>query len=49
MIPYLFAAQGVDSSYHLRINMSVKTCINWGISVHSVHKGEVLISTSVYI
>ena len=39
----------MDSSYHVRINMSVRRNIIWNISVHSVHEGEVLFFFGVYI
>ena len=41
--------QGVDSSYHIWTNMSVRRGIIWGISAHSIDKGEVLIFSSLYI
>ena len=40
---------GVDSSYHVRIDVSVRRGIIWGISVHSINKGEVLFFSSVYM
>ena len=36
-------------SCHVRINVSVRRGILWGISMHSIHKGEVLFFSSVYI
>ena len=41
--------QGVDSSYNVRNNVSVVRGIFWHISVHNIHKGEVLFFFSVYI
>ena len=41
--------RGVNSSYHICTNMSVRRGIIWGTSVYSIQKGEVLIFTSVYI
>ena len=41
-------AHGVGSC-HVRINVSVRRGILWGISMHSIHKGEVLFFSSVYI
>ena len=32
-----------------RMKMSVKKGIIWGISIHSIHNGEVLFFSSVYI
>ena len=40
---------GVDSSYHVWIKLSVRRGIIWGISVHTIHKIEVLFFFSVYI
>ena len=40
---------GVDSSYHVQINVSVWRGITLGISVHRVHKGEVLLISNLYI
>ena len=37
---------GVDSSYHVRTNVSVRRAFIQGISIH---KGDVLIFSSVYI
>jgi hypothetical protein len=34
---------GLDSSYHVWTNMSVKGGIIWDISAHSIHKGDSLI------
>ena len=34
--------EGVDFTYHVWTNMSVRRVIIWGISVHSIHKEEVL-------
>ena len=31
----------MDSSYHVQTNMGVERGIFWGISVHSIHEGEV--------
>ena len=42
-------AQGVDSSYHIWTSVSVIRIIINGISVHSMHKGEVFLSSIVYI
>ena len=42
-------AQGVDSSYHVRINMSVRRGIIGGITIHIIHKEEVKFLSSVYI
>ena len=39
----------MDSSYHIQINVNLRRAIIWGISIHSIHKGEVLIFSSVYI
>jgi hypothetical protein len=36
---------GVDSSYHIRTNMSVERGIIGGISIHSTYKGEVYFSS----
>jgi hypothetical protein len=33
---------GVDSSYHVRTNVSVRRGIIWDISVHNIHKGVAL-------
>ena len=38
-----FETEGVQT------NVSVRRCIIWGISVHSIHKREVLFSSYVYI
>ena len=35
-------SHGVDSSYHMQTNMGVRKGNVWGISVHSINKGEVL-------
>ena len=32
----------VDFSYHIQSDVSVRRGIIWGISVHNIHKGEVL-------
>ena len=40
---------GVDSSYHVPTNESVRRGIIRGISVHRIYKGEELFSSSVYI
>ena len=40
---------GLDSSYHVQINVSVKKGIIWGISIHNIHKGEVWFFPSAYI
>ena len=32
----------VDFSYHMQSDVSVRRGIIWGISVHNIHKGEVL-------
>ena len=40
---------GMDYSHHIRINVSVIRGIIWDISAHSLHKGEVLFFSSVYI
>ena len=40
---------GVDFSYHLRTNVSVIKGNIWGITVHGIHKGEVLFFSSAYI
>ena len=39
----------VDSSYHVQINASTKRVIAEDTSIHSVHEGEVLLFSSVYI
>ena len=39
----------MDPSYYVQTNVSVRRGIIWGISVHRVHKGEVLFFSSVYI
>jgi hypothetical protein len=39
----------VDSSYHVQANVSVRRGIIEGISVYSIHKGEVLFISNVYI
>ena len=39
----------VDSSYHMRTNVSVGRGIIRGISVHNIHKGEVSLFSSMYI
>ena len=39
----------LDSSYHVRINVSVRRDIIWGISIHSMHKGGVYFFSNVYI
>jgi hypothetical protein len=41
--------KGVDSSYHIQINVSVSRGIYSGISVHNIHKEEVLYIFSSYI
>ena len=40
---------GVDSSYHIWINVSVRKGTIRGIGVHSIHQEEVLFFFSVYI
>ena len=40
---------GLDSSYHIRTNMSVRMGVIWGTSIHKIHKGEVLVFSSVYL
>ena len=40
---------GVDSSYHAQINVSVRRSIIWAIIVRSIHKGELILISSVYI
>jgi len=35
---------GVDSLYHIEINMNVRRGIIWGLSVQSIHEGEVYFS-----
>ena len=42
-------AHRVDSSYNIQTNVSVRRGFIWGINVHSIHKGEVLFFSSVYI
>ena len=37
-------SQGVDSSYCVRINVSVERGIIWSTSVHDIHKGDVSFS-----
>lgn len=39
---------GVDSSYHVWIDVSLRKGVMWGISIQSVHKGEVLFLFSEY-
>ena len=34
-------SMGMDSSYHLQTKVSVRRGIIWGISIQSMHKGEV--------
>lgn len=41
--------QGVDSSNHAWTNVCVRRGNIWGISVHNVHKGEILLYSSVNI
>ena len=43
------ATLGVASSYHVRTNVSVRRDKIWGSSVHGIHKGKVLIFSSMYI
>ena len=39
--------QGVDSSYNVLTNVSVRRGIIWGINVHSINKGEVSLMQSL--
>ena len=39
----------VDSSYHVQTNVSTQRVMVQDTSVHSIHKGEVLFFSSVYI
>lgn len=41
--------RGVDSSYNVQANMSVRRGVTRGISVHSIYKEKVLFFYSVYI
>jgi hypothetical protein len=50
--PYFLSckfSQVVDSPYDVQANMNVEGGIIWGISVHSIHNGEIFIFSSVYI
>ena len=49
LCPGLFNVRGVDSSYNIRTNVSVRRGINRGIRVHNIQKGEVLFFSSAYI
>ena len=40
---------GVDSSCHVRTNVSLRMDIIWGINVRSIHNGEVLPFSIMYI
>ena len=42
-------ARGVDYSYHVRTNVSVRRVIIFGISVHNIQHGEVLFFFSVCV
>ena len=48
MIDQNHLPRGVDNSYHVRTNVSIRSGIVWGISVHIVHKGQVFIFSIVY-
>lgn len=48
-VMWLRQAPGVDSSYNVQANMSVRRGITRGISVHSIYKEKVLFFYSVYI
>jgi hypothetical protein len=39
----------VDSSYHIQITVSIRRGIIWGISVHNIHKEEVLFSKTIKV
>ena len=45
----LFWTLGVDFSYHVQTNASVRRDIIRCTSVHSLHKGEVFTFSNVYI
>ena len=49
LVRSLLKPHGFDSSYHIWTNVSVRRGVIWGISVHGIHKGEVLFISSVYI
>ena len=42
--PSLPPIGGRDSSYHVGANVNVRRGIIWGISIHNIHKGEILFS-----
>ena len=49
MYHFYVKSKGMDSFYHVRTNVSVRNGIIWGMSIHSIHKEEVLFYSSVYI
>lgn len=42
-------SMGVNSSHNVQTNMSSRRGIVWGISIYSIHKGDVLFFSSVHI